>query len=119
MHIHSIKNYGKSGRRKLNKYQEALDSLYDEDTFDKNVWGFVHDGDNLSSNVVENTRKFYKDTLQELVDKATKKKPIKDEVQDIRYITKYICPNCGGKFTGIVSQCCYHCGQALDWSEEE
>lgn len=53
----------------------------------------------------------------ELKEKATPKKPIKDEVQDIRYVTKYICPNCGGKFTGIVSKCCYHCGQALDWSE--
>lgn len=84
-----------------NKYQEALDSLYDEDTFDKNVWGFVYDGDNLSSNVVENARKFYKDTLQELVDKATPMKPNyeADGYADgkLVYDTSY-CPNCNKEF---------------------
>lgn len=56
---------------------------------------------------------------KELVDKAIPKKAIKDEIQDIRYITKYTCPMCGGKITGRVSDYCYHCGQALDWSDEE
>jgi len=54
----------------------------------------------------------------ELKEKATPKKAIKDEIQDIRYITKYTCPKCGGKITGRVSDYCYHCGQALDWSDE-
>ena len=44
---------------------------------------------------------------------------LEDEIQDIRYVTKYTCPTCGGKFTGTVSNYCYHCGQKLDWSEEE
>lgn len=59
------------------------------------------------------------ETLKELVDKATPKKPIKDSVQDVYYLTKYTCPTCGGKFTGTISDYCYHCGQKLDWSEDE
>lgn len=94
----------------MNKYLKALENI-----------GMI-DLDNLSNGY--DSPKFVKDfyygeyqLLQELVDKATPKKPIKDEVQDIRYVTKYICPNCGGKFTGKISDYCYHCGQAFDWSE--
>lgn len=58
------------------------------------------------------------DILQELVDRATPIKPIKSEEQDIRYVTKYECPNCHQYFTGRISKYCYHCGQALDWGEE-
>ena len=78
----------------MNKYQEELDTLTKSAVFTSEI-------------------------LQELVDRATPKKAIKDEIQDIRYITKYICPKCGGKITGRVSDYCYHCGQALDWSDEE
>lgn len=84
------------------KYQEALDELVKTS------------GEFFTEKEIEAIK-----TLQELIDKATPKKPIKDEVQDIRYVTKYICPNCGGKFTGKISDYCYHCGQALDWSKEE
>ncbi len=59
------------------------------------------------------------EVLGELVEKATPKKPIKDRVQDVYYLTKYTCPTCGGKFTGTISDYCYHCGQKLDWSEDE
>ncbi len=55
-------------------------------------------------------------TLQELVDKETPKKPMVSEKQKIRYVTTYVCPNCKGKFTGTISNYCYHCGQKLDWS---
>lgn len=45
------------------------------------------------------------------------KKPILSKKQDIRYVSKYDCPSCGKSFTGTCSKSCYHCGQALDWSE--
>lgn len=56
--------------------------------------------------------------LQELVDKATPIKPIKDEPSQIRYVQTYKCPKCGGSFSGTISKYCYHCGQAIDWSSE-
>lgn len=89
----------------MNKYQKALEFLRSE-----NVTAWGNDKFELLY--------FHLDNIEELVDKATPKKPIKDEVQDIRYVTKYICPNCGGKFTGKISDYCYHCGQAFDWSDE-
>lgn len=55
----------------------------------------------------------------EALEKEVPKKPIQSEEQDIRYVTKYECPNCGKCFTGFgIAECCYHCGQKLDWSEE-
>lgn len=80
----------------MNKYQEALDNVWAE-------WG-TSDRDI--------------DILQELVDRATPEKPIKSEEQDIRYVTKYECPNCHQHFTGRISKYCYHCGQALLWGDE-
>lgn len=54
------------------------------------------------------------------LEKEVPKKPIHSEEQDIRYITKYECPNCGKCFTGFrIAECCYHCGQKLDWSEDD
>ncbi len=87
----------------MNKYQEALEkaSLCC-----------------LCTDTVEEAHE-YLDGLKELVEKATPKKAIKSDVQNIRYITKYECPNCGGNFTGQLLDYCYHCGQAIDWSDEE
>ena len=40
--------------------------------------------------------------------------------QEIRYSLAYDCPACGKKFTGTgIADYCYHCGQALDWSDSE
>lgn len=90
----------------MNKYQESLDSLYD-DIFDKNVWGFVRDGDNLSCSDVERARKFYKDTLQELVDKSTSKKPKVKHYEnkgEAPYV-KYTCPNdCGIQLSPVTEK---------------
>lgn len=77
----------------MNKYQEELDML-------------------------TKTAGFTSNTLQELVDRATPKKPIKDEPSRIRYIPTYVCPTCGQRFSGWESKFCYHCGQAFDWSDE-
>lgn len=52
------------------------------------------------------------------LEKQIPKKPAVSEDQPVRYVITYKCPDCGGKFTGTVSNYCYHCGQALDWSEE-
>lgn len=76
------------------------------------------------------------EVLQELVDKATPKKPIlsdswKDEEQTDIYDENgfidpivSICPNC--KKYGIFDfeygekfNYCKHCGQAIDWSDED
>lgn len=81
----------------MNKYEKALENVRAE-------WG-TSDRDI--------------DILQELVDRATPEKPIEDEIQDIRYVAKYTCPTCGGKFTGTLAKYCYHCGQKLDWSDKQ
>lgn len=47
------------------------------------------------------------------------KKPALDDTREIWMTSVYICPVCGGKFTGYkLSNYCYHCGQKLDWGEE-
>ena len=51
------------------------------------------------------------------LEKRIPMKPNKDDKQTMRYTTVYVCPSCGGIFSGTVNQYCYHCGQALDWSE--
>lgn len=55
--------------------------------------------------------------LNEAILKQIPQKPLVDEEQDIQFATTYICPSCGGKFTGRISQYCYHCGQKLDWED--
>lgn len=54
------------------------------------------------------------------LEKQIQKKPIPAEEQNIRYVMKYTCPSCGKHFTGTgIADCCYHCGQALDWRENK
>lgn len=54
------------------------------------------------------------------LEKQIPKKPIKSEKQVIRYVNTYYCPICKLGFTGTgVAKWCYHCGQKLDWSDEE
>lgn len=90
----------------MNKYQEALDLLF---MWATNGYCALESDKDCAEYL----------TLKELLDKATPKKPIEDEIQDIRYVTKYTCPTCGGKFTGTLAKYCYHCGQRLDWNEDE
>ena len=57
--------------------------------------------------------------LRTCADKQTPKKP-KRAMENIRYTQCYTCPNCQKIFIGAgVASCCYHCGQALDWSDED
>ena len=52
------------------------------------------------------------------LEKQIPKKPIKSDRQEIRYTLTYDCPTCGRQFTGTgFADYCYHCGQALDWSD--
>lgn len=88
------------------KYQEALDILH----------GFAN-GNLIRETTCDYQRDKndeYKDTLQELVDKATDKKPM-----HIKLIDEYRCKNCG--FTVIRSlekmKYCHNCGQKIDWSD--
>lgn len=54
------------------------------------------------------------------VEKQKEKKPKKTESVGYRYTDTYRCPNCGGNFSGTgIADYCYHCGQKLDWSDEE
>lgn len=81
----------------MNKYQEALDRLF--------MW---------STNgycALEYGSKEYEDLkaiLQELVDRATPKKPIKDSH------SISACSNCGCIFLSGKPNYCSNCGQALD-----
>lgn len=58
------------------------------------------------------------DLAIEALEKQTPKKPVKADEQVVRYVTTWNCPTCGGQFTGMVSNYCYHCGQALAWEYE-
>lgn len=112
----------------MNKYQKALENI-----------GMI-DLDNLSNGY--DSPKFVKDfyygeyeLLQELVDKAAPKKPIKeenlidyDEFDTVKSFYNSIssCPNCKGLLFDEnddidfkESPHCPYCGQRLDWGEEE
>lgn len=58
-------------------------------------------------------------TLEEVrdaVEKQKERKPIKQKESRIRYTDGYICPRCGGGFTGTgIADYCYHCGQKILW----
>lgn len=55
---------------------------------------------------------------REAMERQRAKKPQKVNESRIRYTDGYICPLCGGGFSGTgIADYCYHCGQAIDWSE--
>ena len=61
----------------------------------------------------------YEMAIQAL-EKQIPKKPIKSENQVVRYVNTYYCPTCELGITGTnIAKWCYHCGQRLDWSDEE
>ena len=54
------------------------------------------------------------------LEKQIPKKPIKSENQVVRYVNTYYCPTCELGITGTnIAKWCYHCGQKIDWSDEE
>lgn len=112
----------------MNKYQKTLECIGNIDL------------DTLSNGY--DSPKYLKDLfygeyklLQELVDKATPKKPVLDEIWEEDYTTIYdeygfvseascVCLNCG-KYAiynfdySIKFKHCHNCGQAIDWSDED
>lgn len=60
------------------------------------------------------------DMAIQALEKQIPKKPIKSEEQVVRYVNTYYCPVCRLGITGTnIAKWCYHCGQRLDWSDEE
>ena len=81
----------------MNKYQNSLDNFVKALSLFTNFKS-MHE---------------WKSDLQELVDKATPKKPIQ------KAAGRKVCPNCNRSTVREVSpRYCSICGQRLDWSEE-
>ncbi len=83
----------------MNKYQEAL----------KKLCGRCH----------KDTTE-HKEVLQELVDKATPKKPVvvlDDDYNEFgeQLIYAEYCPNCSEDLTEVGGAFCHGCGQRIDW----
>ena len=106
------------------KYQEALDRLCENDYFDENG--------NCNCDLIVMDRIL----LQELVDKATPKRPILNKIwedEDTKNIydeygrineTLCVCPNCGESDIydfeyNTRFKCCSNCGQVIDWNDEQ
>lgn len=54
------------------------------------------------------------------LEKQIPKKPVKSEKQVVRYVNTYYCPICNLGITGTnIAKWCYHCGQKLDWSDND
>lgn len=88
----------------MNKYQEALDRI------ESAAYYGGEKGDNV-------------ELLQELVDRATPKKPIVKIANGVRHID---CPNCDDGYSHnfienkeLNDNYCSNCGQAFDWSNGE
>lgn len=53
------------------------------------------------------------------LEKQIPKKPKKSQSK-LRYLGTYMCPSCGGDFSGTgVASYCYHCGQRFKWNDAE
>ena len=60
------------------------------------------------------------DVAIKALEKQIPKKPIKSENQVVRYVNTYYCPTCELGITGTnIAKWCYHCGQKIDWSDED
>lgn len=58
--------------------------------------------------------------VRDAMEKQKKKKTIEDRHHEIRYTEVYRCPSCNGSFSGRgFAKYCFHCGQAIDWGDEE
>ena len=109
-----------------NKYQEALDRT-------KEIYEVICD--ELKSRELKNKMNEDVEALQELVDKATPKKPVRaccepeeeEEEEEEEWDKEeelYDCPNCGEPLPynfdydyPIKNKCCLECQQVLNWGE--
>ena len=84
--------------------------------------GCDHDCDNCEYNYAQGNMGEQKEAVKmaiEALEKQIPKKAIEVTDEGFRFIHVFRCPNCNEKFGGRTAKYCYHCGQALDWSEEE
>ena len=98
----------------MNKYQEALDYLVGElKGCDEAISDFEYRQE------LNSKREAAEKLLQELVDKATPKKPKNWKAEKrISGKVEFNCPVCNRLYTDRINYCS-SCGQALDWSEDE
>ena len=87
----------------MNKYQEAYEHLSSRD------YKYI-DRENVYDDL---------EILGELVKKEIPKQAIVAGNQDINNIVRYICPTCGNRFVGKLSDYCYRCGQRFDWNSNK
>lgn len=102
----------------MNKYKEAINCITSTFLYEE----------------PEHFRKKYKDenlgyckTLEELVKKATPKKPIAEAMPDFTadMASQLVCPRCKQPIVNVWSQqeyqprYCHYCGQELDWGKED
>ena len=95
-----------------NKYQEALNKII------RSCCPYCYDDNGCQNCEIKQTcnatAKSWVDTIQELVDKEKPMKVIIPKEIDFAY-----CPKCNEKILlGKPNYCC-HCGQKLDWSDED
>ena len=104
----------------MNKYQEALDEL--SFPLDDSSCGGCKCG---TSDCIDCKKAQAVLTLEELVERAEQKKVINKQQFNVGFsddlnltIDVCCCPACK-KGLYKFGAYCYHCGQALDWSDEE
>lgn len=108
----------------MNKYQESL-NLIIKNSCHKKITCKECDFEKYCNSIAK--EKF--DNLQELVDKATPKKPLPNKkIEKGKYIT-WNCPNCNKYISSgyyypplrmaYNHNYCGECGQKLDWSDEK
>lgn len=96
----------------MNKYWEALSSLHDFVGGEIGCAAIFFEIDGITYEAL--------DTVEELVEKATPKKPNDLIYHNDGYIKFFAgkCPNCETVVNDDYSFC-FECGQAIDWSEED
>lgn len=98
----------------MNKYQEALDYLaVSLQMFDETV------DDKTYRDELDAKREIARKALQELVDKATPKKPKNWKAERrLNGAVEFNCPVCNRLYNERVNFCA-SCGQAIDWSTDD
>lgn len=106
---------------------EAIDVLWEFKTdkpYLEMVYGNCHDKAlDMAINALEEIQQYLAigtvDECWEAWEKQRAKKPVEDRHHGIRYTEIYRCSVCGNSFSGRgFAKYCYHCGQAIDWSDE-
>lgn len=81
------------------------------------LWDVIQSQDDRAPEYERNQVESLKAAIFAL-EKQIPQKPTPSEKQHIRYAMCFTCPSCGRDFSGTgIADFCYHCGQALDWSD--